>query len=189
MEKRSEIKAMKMMVCVTLSMGLSALGLTAGAVVLAGILPAAAESSTRAGKTGPVVVDIDLEKQGAACPKTLWGLFFEDINYAADGGLYPELLANRGFDWQTKELEGWERDARGDGMARITRQYGKPVHEATATHLRIEAFGAGEGVGVKNDRLKIGAPREGALFELPDWTRFETVFTPASSLSVYRIKL
>ena len=200
--------------------------MAAGAVALAGILSAAEESSTRAGKTGPVVVDIDLEKQGAACPKTLWGIFFEDINYAADGGLYPELLANRGFDWQTKELEGWERDARGDGMARITRQYGKPVHEATATHLRIEAFGAGEGVGVrnrgyhgmyveagkkytlsfyargldgykgnlravleaggrplcsytvKNDQLKIGAPREGALFELPDWTRFETVFTP-----------
>lgn len=200
--------------------------MAAGAVALAGILSAADESSTRAGKTGPVVVDIDLEKQGAACPKTLWGIFFEDINYAADGGLYPELLANRGFDWQTKELEGWERDARGDGMARITRQYGKPVHEATATHLRIEAFGAGEGVGVrnrgyhgmyveagkkytlsfyarglggykgnlravleaggrtlcsytvKNDQLKIGAPREGALFELPDWTRFETVFTP-----------
>lgn len=30
------------------------------------------------------------------------------MNYAADGGIYPELLANRGFDWKTKDLEGWE---------------------------------------------------------------------------------
>ena len=101
-------------------------------------------------KGAPIKLRIDAAKRGAVCPKTIYGIFFEDINYAADGGIYPELLANRGFDWQTKELEGWERDARGDGMARITRQNGKPVHEATATHLRIEAFGAGAGVGVRN---------------------------------------
>ena len=97
-----------------------------------------------------VTVRIDANKRGHEIPKTLYGIFFEDINYSADGGIYPELLANRGFDWQTRALEGWERDARGDGMARITRQYGRPVHEATATHLRIEAFGAGEGIGVRN---------------------------------------
>lgn len=91
-----------------------------------------------------------LDAKGHAVPKTLYGIFFEDINYAADGGIYPELLANRGFDWQTQDLEGWERDARGGGMARLTRQNGSPVHEATATHLRIEVFGAGEGTGVRN---------------------------------------
>lgn len=36
---------------------------------------------------------------GHKVPKTLWGLFFEDINWTADGGLNPEMLANGGFDW------------------------------------------------------------------------------------------
>lgn len=115
----------------------------AAVCVAAGVLAVGAQ-------TPECSVKINTLQPGHAIPKTLYGIFFEDINYAADGGIYPELLANRGFDWQTKGLEGWERDARGDGMARITRQYGKPVHEATAAHLRIEAFGAGEGVGIRN---------------------------------------
>lgn len=40
----------------------------------------------------------------------LYGVFFEDINYAADGGLYGELLQNRDFEYSEKELSkvpGW----------------------------------------------------------------------------------
>ena len=33
-----------------------------------------------------------------AISPTLYGLFFEDINHAADGGLYAELLQNRSFE-------------------------------------------------------------------------------------------
>ena len=29
---------------------------------------------------------------------TLWGIFFEDINMSADGGIYPELVRNRSFE-------------------------------------------------------------------------------------------
>ena len=97
-----------------------------------------------------VTVDIANDTRGHDVPETLWGGFLEEINYAITGGLYPELIANRGFDWGTGKLEGWEFDARGGGMARLTRQNGRPVHEATATHLRIESFGAGTGVGVRN---------------------------------------
>ena len=35
------------------------------------------------------------DRPGHAIPKTLFGIFFEDINDAADGGLYPELICNR----------------------------------------------------------------------------------------------
>ena len=40
---------------------------------------------------------VQADQPGHAIPKTLYGIFFEDINYAADGGLYAELIANRGF--------------------------------------------------------------------------------------------
>ena len=98
----------------------------------------------------PVAVDIANDRRGHDVPETLWGGFLEEINYAVTGGLYPELIANRGFDWGTVGVDGWELDSRGGGMARLTKQNGRPVHEATATHLRIESFGAGAGVGVKN---------------------------------------
>lgn len=38
---------------------------------------------------------------------TMWGLFFEDINFGADGGLYAELIKNRSFEFY-KPLMGWE---------------------------------------------------------------------------------
>lgn len=37
----------------------------------------------------------------------LIGIFFEDISYAADGGLYAELVQNRDFEYTPKDHEGW----------------------------------------------------------------------------------
>lgn len=50
---------------------------------------------------------IDVKKQGAEIQPTMWGLFFEDINYAADGGLYGELVKNRSFEFP-QNFMGWE---------------------------------------------------------------------------------
>lgn len=40
---------------------------------------------------------------------TMWGLFFEDINFATDGGIYAELVKNRSFEFPDP-LEGWTVD-------------------------------------------------------------------------------
>jgi alpha-L-arabinofuranosidase len=45
-------------------------------------------------------------KPGAEIQPTMYGLFFEDINYAADGGLYAELVKNRSFEFP-QSLMGW----------------------------------------------------------------------------------
>ena len=44
------------------------------------------------------VITVDLKKQGVAVPRGLYGIFFEEINHAGDGGLYAELVRNRGFE-------------------------------------------------------------------------------------------
>jgi alpha-L-arabinofuranosidase len=58
-------------------------------------------------------VKVDVNKPGHAVPSTLWGIFFEDINLSADGGLYPELVRNRSFEdaalpdhWSFSKPEG-----------------------------------------------------------------------------------
>lgn len=49
---------------------------------------------------------IEPNGKGVPIPNTLYGLFFEDINYGADGGLYAEKIKNRSFDF-TYPLTGW----------------------------------------------------------------------------------
>ena len=53
------------------------------------------------------VLDVNTKKLGAPVQPTMYGLFFEDINYAADGGLYGELVKNRSFEFPDR-LMGWE---------------------------------------------------------------------------------
>ena len=155
----------------------------------------------------PASVVLGDDGSGHEVPAGLWGIFFEDINWAADGGLNPELLANGGFDWGQADHQnnprddrawnsvddGWEADFRDGGMARLSFQYGSPVHPNTAKHLRVEAFGQGF-AGVRNrglDGMWIvkGEPyklvldwREiskdsGIDYELGPWTRFEKSFS------------
>lgn len=52
----------------------------------------------------PVDAKITIDSKGAkAISNMLTGIFFEDINYAADGGLYAELIQNRGFEYQPSD--------------------------------------------------------------------------------------
>lgn len=53
-------------------------------------------------------VNIDATKSIAKVPSTMWGVFFEDINFGADGGLYAELIKNRSFEF-TQPLMGWKK--------------------------------------------------------------------------------
>ena len=53
------------------------------------------------------VMDVNTKKLGAPVSSTMYGLFFEDINYAADGGLYAELVINRSFEFPN-HFAGWD---------------------------------------------------------------------------------
>ena len=50
---------------------------------------------------------VDARKPGAAIRPDMYGVFFEDINFGADGGLYAELVKNRSFDFTHSPLSGW----------------------------------------------------------------------------------
>ncbi len=51
-------------------------------------------------------VDVDVDHPKAKIQPTMWGLFFEDINFAADGGIYAEMVKNRSFEFATPRM-GW----------------------------------------------------------------------------------
>jgi len=50
---------------------------------------------------------VDVTAEGIPVQNTMYGLFFEDINFAADGGLYAELVKNRSFEYENP-LQGWK---------------------------------------------------------------------------------
>lgn len=95
-------------------------------------------------------------KKDAAVPETLYGVFFEDINFAADGGLYAELVKNRSFEFDDPFM-GWkvsgEVTVRNDGPFKNNPHYVRlmPVaHKWRQTSLQNEGFC---GIGLKKDSL------------------------------------
>jgi alpha-N-arabinofuranosidase len=56
---------------------------------------------------------VDVNKTTVKVPHAMWGIFFEDINFSADGGLYAELVKNRSFEF-LKPLMGW-KEVKGNG--------------------------------------------------------------------------
>jgi alpha-N-arabinofuranosidase len=53
-------------------------------------------------------IQVDVNKPGADIQPTMWGIFFEDINFAADGGIYAEMVKNRSFEFNER-LMGWDQ--------------------------------------------------------------------------------
>ena len=60
--------------------------------------------STSAQNVKPVMVNVD--KPLTEIQPTMWGIFFEDINFGADGGIYAELIKNRSFEFYNPRM-GW----------------------------------------------------------------------------------
>lgn len=98
--------------------------------------------------------DIDIQKVGSPIQSTMYGIFFEDINFGADGGLYAELIKNRSFEFENP-WGGWEPF--GDvSIAEKNPCFNKNPHYAhltytgqiTGTGLENEGF---KGIGIKAD--------------------------------------
>jgi len=53
-------------------------------------------------------LEVDINTSITKIQPTMFGLFFEDINFAADGGLYAEMIKNRSFEFE-KPLMGWDQ--------------------------------------------------------------------------------
>ena len=101
------------------------------------------------------IMEINTKKVGAPVQPTMYGMFFEDINYAADGGLYAELVKNRSFDFPYA-FTGWQVagnvEVRNDGPFDRNPNYVRlksSGHGHKWTALLNEGF---FGIGVEQDK-------------------------------------
>ena len=97
---------------------------------------------------------VQTNKIGAEIQPTMYGLFFEDINYGADGGLYAEMIKNRSFEFP-QSFMGWTTFGNvklmHDGPFERNPHYvrlGDPGHAHKRTGIENEGF---FGVSVKKD--------------------------------------
>ena len=101
------------------------------------------------------VMDVNTKKLGAAVSPTMYGLFFEDINFAADGGLYGELVKNRSFEFPQSYM-GWRVfgnvELKNDGPFERCPHYvvlSDPGHRERRTGLQNEGF---FGIGIEKGK-------------------------------------
>ncbi|WP_157237083.1 alpha-L-arabinofuranosidase C-terminal domain-containing protein [Promicromonospora sukumoe] len=100
-------------------------------------------------------LDVDAAAAGTEMSDDLYGVFYEDINYAADGGLYAELVRNRSFEFAATDnasftgMTGWDVVQRGSaGTAVVESERGEWLNDSNRAYLTVEADGPG--VGVRN---------------------------------------
>lgn len=67
---------------------------------------------------------VDMGTRGHDVPKSMYGMFFEEINHAGDGGLYAEMIQNRGFEEQVAPSGMTYRDGRVYTADNIQNYYG-----------------------------------------------------------------
>lgn len=122
---------------------------------------------------------------GKEISKDLIGIFFEDISYSADGGLYAELVQNGSFEYNPTERDGWGAGTAwrfmrpGHSLGYITPMMANPIHENNPTYMRLHIervghyydFNGWTGVGMRNDGFDGIAVKAGAKYDFSVFLR------------------
>ena len=133
--------------------------------------PSASASAARA------TITVAASSPGKAISPDLIGVFFEDISYSADGGLYAELLQNRSFEYNSAEqlgwhaLTAWEPAARGDASGSLVIDRGLPLHSNNPHYVVVRAEVPGDGFGLLNHGFDGIPVRAGDIYDASFFVR------------------
>ncbi|MBZ4018352.1 alpha-L-arabinofuranosidase C-terminal domain-containing protein [Streptomyces purpurogeneiscleroticus] len=143
------------------------LTLLTGALTVALAVPALAAPPAAAEPTD-YTLTVDPARQGPAIDDTMYGVFFEDINRAADGGLYAEQVQNRSFEYDRADnaaytpLTSWDTT----GSAKVVNDDGR-LNARNRNYLSLRGgsavTNAGYGTGI--------AVRKGERYDFSVWAR------------------
>ena len=109
-----------------------------------------------------VTIEVQADRPGADINPAMWGIFFEDINFGADGGLYAELVKNRSFEFPDP-LTGWSKISPSLARGRLSIRDDNPLNAANPHYLRIESEGSAP-FGVVNEGFRGMGVRKGEAY-------------------------
>ena len=116
------------------------------------------------------LISIGVNRPGAAVSPGMFGIFFEDINFAADGGLYPELVKNRSFEF-TEPLNSWNRiNVLTDAGELIVNEEGG-LNPDNPHYLRVRTFRDASGLAISNGGFRGMGLRAGSEYVLSAYVR------------------
>ncbi|MFB9325634.1 LamG-like jellyroll fold domain-containing protein [Paenibacillus aurantiacus] len=116
-------------------------------------------------------LEIDGKNAAHAVSPTLYGIFYEDINYAADGGLYGDLIQNRSFEFGSP-LYAWTKMSLGGGDGQVTTATEAPLNANNPRYARIAVTEPGTGVGLSNGGYSGGiAVKAGEKYDFTVYAR------------------
>lgn len=132
--------------------------------------------------TEPVKATITLDpSRTKKISDELIGIFYEDINYAADGGLYAELIQNRGFEYSPKDVgrddgewnayKAWEllKDSKGEAAFSIDTV--NPIHPNNKHYAVLQITKPGKGIGLANEGFNGIPVKAGESYDYSLFTR------------------
>jgi alpha-N-arabinofuranosidase len=164
-------------------------------------------------------ITVDVSKPKGEIQPTMWGIFFEDINFAADGGLYAELVKNRSFEFLAPMM-GWKEvgsnkyslNSQSGSVEIISNnpRYARVMVNGSEFQLENEGF---FGMGVKKDGEYLFSvmmkPEDGQVSlkveliddqnavigsaslstDSKDWKKYSTTIVPTSTFAKAKLRL
>lgn len=110
-------------------------------------------------------LSLDTKKIGAPIQPTMYGLFFEDINFAADGGLYAELVKNRSFDFP-QNLMGWNT------FGKVEVRKDNPLFDQNPTYVVLSDAGhPHKRTGIENEGFRGMGFKQNEEYRFSVWAK------------------
>ena len=152
-------------------------------------------------------IRVDTTQSGPRLNPRMYGIFLEEINFGVDGGLYAELVRNRGFEdakppegftlrngrwvdargydarfsrfgYVTNGLPSWSLVKEGDAEGSMQLDLDKPLSETTPRSLRLEIDKIGSGtIGIANEGFWGIGLAQGEKYQLSFWARSADQFS------------
>ncbi len=137
---------------------------------------------TKATAAPALTIEVQATQPGAKINPAMWGIFFEDINFGADGGLYAELVKNRGFEFP-EPLMGWFKINPSHSQGEVTVREDDPFNAANPHYVRIESHGTAP-MGLSNEGFRGIGLRQGEAYNFSAQVR-DVTDTPGLRVQLY----
>ena len=130
----------------------------------------------------PSTLTIETSQPGVAINHGMWGIFFEDINFGADGGLYAEMVKNRGFEFPDP-LMGWIKIINNVAHGEVSIRDENPFNAANPHYVRLESEG-GVPLGIANEGFRGMGLKQGEAYNFSAQVR-NVSGTPTLRIDLY----
>jgi len=145
--------------------------------IATGALFHAAPPAAAAAAAQTHTLTVRADAPGKPISPDLFGIFFEDINYSADGGLYAELIQNRSFQYSPLDnpewtaFSFWDLIKRGKASGGWALEAAAPLHPDNPHYLVLETTNPGDGFGVSNPGFDGIAVKAGETYDVSFFAR------------------